>query len=143
MMVRTKNPKDRPPNHNMTVGDPQGPDPPGIRKRRLDASAAASSAAASSAAARGRGSSAAARGRGNSARNVPQKDKIARYNSSSYEPHYDSDSDSDSELRSATSGARSSSISRGKVFEGNGRSCNCLYVMLCRSCNGISKRENQ
>ena len=46
MMVRTKNPKDRPPNHNMTVGDPQGPDPPGIRKRRLDASAAASSAAA-------------------------------------------------------------------------------------------------
>ncbi len=108
MMVRTKNPKDRPPNHNMTVGDPQGPDPPGIRKRRLDASAAASSAAASSAAAssaaaRGRGSSAAARGRGDSARNVPKKDKIARYNSSSY----DSDSDSDSELRSSPSGARS------------------------------------
>ena len=142
MMVRTKNPKDRPPHHNMSVADKEGPDPPGIRKRRLENSSSAS--AVSSAAARGRGSSAAARGRGNSARNVLKKDKIPRYSSSSYEPHYDSDSDSDSELRSATSKARSSSVtSRGKVFEGNARSCNCLYVMLCRSCNGISKRGNQ
>ena len=84
-------------------------------------------------AARGRGSSAAARGRGTSARNVLKKDKVTRYNSSSY----DSDSDSDSELRSSPSGARSSTAtgitSRGKVFEGIRMHMFAYNMLLCNA----------